>query len=257
MKKLSIALVLVLLVSLLAACNPQGAQNTAVTIPGYFVELDPGKGWTAAEESNFDLELSKDDMKLYAMGFSVEDFVDPPLVEDLVYDGEFSLSKFVTDLAVVEDTADISSGNKTILVTLYEGSENGTDKQYYCFSVQFAEETGAYAWLCFSAKADALKKNRDNFKSIVEAMTCSAQFSGSALDDEPMFDENGELIVDETYEDYEEPIIETEPVIEEPTTGTEPAEPTRNTEATEATEAATEATEATEAATISTAPANA
>lgn len=258
MKKLSILLALVLLVGMLAACNPEEApKGTTVFIPGYLIDLPVGDGWTAAEEPSYDLELSKDGIKLYAMGFSVADFVDPPMLEDLNYECEDTLFSTLTDVSVKEETSEYSAKGKRILVTMYAGKDGDTSKQFYCFAVDFGEETGTSAWICFAAKADAMKKNKDTFKSIVENAVCTAKLSdmvGLDGEDDLLFDENGELIVDVTEPedipyDYEEteptvtpeaPTEDAEPAIEIPS-GTEPASTEATTAATEATVAATTA----------------
>ena len=61
MKKLSILLALVMLITLLAACNTEGDNVPAdFEVPGYMVQLPTGKGWTSVEDTLYDLELTKD-----------------------------------------------------------------------------------------------------------------------------------------------------------------------------------------------------
>ncbi len=231
MKKLSILLALVLLLSMLTACNPEETIPDQ-KIPGYNIGLSAGTGWTIVDNLNveeevsmskYDLEMTKDGMSIYAIGFSPADFIDLPLAEDLYIDCTDSLLESLTDVSTLEAQSGYTSGDKNILESLYAGKEDGVDKQFYCFMVDFGEETGNMVWVCFAAKESAMKKNKSTFKSIVEGMVCTAEPYDyeSSLADELYFDEEGNLIVDET--EPETPPAETEPEV---TAESNPPEPT-------------------------------
>ena len=239
MKKLSLMLALLLLVGMLAGCNSEeGASESKYTIPGYQVSLPAGEGWTTVEESNYDLEMTKDGITLYAMGFSIADFVDLPTAEDLYLECTDELLSALTEVSEKEAVSTYTKDSKSIMVALHSGKDGDTTKQYYCFMVDFGAETGTMTWIAFSAKADTLKKNKDSLKAIVDGMTCSAKASemGDLTEDGLEFDENGELIVEET-EPYDIP-YETDPA---PTTN--PPEPTEEASPSETTPEETTATQ--------------
>ena len=236
MKKLSILLALVLLLSMLTACNSKDGGDTAQMIPGYLISINTGDGWTAIEESGYDLALEKKGMQLFAYGFSPYDFVDLPLVEDMFVEFSDILLASITDASTVEAESTYTVGDKTIISCMYSGKEEDTAKQFYCFMVDFGEVTCNQAWVIFSAKESDMKKNRDAFKKMVDNMVCTAEPYDyeTALEDEILFDEEGNPIYDDFIEPDDIP-YETETMPE-----TNPPEPT--TEA--ATEATTEATAA-------------
>lgn len=245
MKKLSILLALVLMFSMLAACNSEDANAASQMIPGYEITLTIGDGWTVIEESEYDLALEKKGMQLYAYGFSPSDFVDMPLAEDMFLDFSGILLASLTDATTVEAESTYSTDDKQIITCMYSGKEGDTAKQFYCFLVDFGEVTGNQAWVVFAAKEGDMKKNRDAFKKMVDTMVCTADPYDyeSSLDDEIIFDEEGNPIYDDFTEPEDIP-YETE---EESVTESNPPEPTTAP----ATEAATEATaEATTEATV-------
>ena len=239
MKKLSILLALVMLITLLAACNTEGDNAPAdFEVPGYLVQLPTGKGWTSVEDTLYDLELTKDGIKLYVRCFNLGDFVDMPLVEDLYIDELDGLLATLTDAAEKEAQSTYQKDGKTIITSLQTGKEGEEARELYCFAVDFGGNSGTIAWVAFSAKADVMSKNKASFKSIVEGMTCTNEFPEDydPFADELEFDENGELITDETEpEEYFE-----EEGTEPTETPEQPSEPTDNAVVIETTAAAGE-----------------
>lgn len=248
MKKLSILLALVLVFSLLTACNSEEATTPDQTIPGYLIGMIVGDGWTPIEESEYDLALEKNGMQLYAYGFSPADFVDMPTAEDMFLDCTGSLLESLTDVSTVSEESTYTAGDKQIRTAMYAGKEGDTAKQFYCFMVDFGEETGNMAWVAFAAKEADMKKNKAAFKEIIDGMVCTAEPYDyeSPMEDEILFDEDGNPIFEDSFTEPEDiPYEDTEPTYE-----VNPPEPTQETNApAEATTAATtEATGTTEAA---------
>jgi len=239
MKKLSILLVLVLLLGALAGCKNNGTPDTQ--IPGYQISLVLGDSWTEVEKpddtnleegempiiSRYDLEMENKGMKLLVLGFSPYDFVDLPLADELFTDCTETLLATLTETSEIAAANSYKSGDKQIISAMYSGKESGEAKQVYCFMVDFGEDTYCQVWLAFIAKEADMNKNKDAFKAIAESAVCSADpydFE-SGLDDELYFDEDGNLITDETGAE-EEYYDETEAI---PTGEVNPPEPTYET----------------------------
>ena len=270
MKKLSILLVLVLILGMLAGCKKEEDGTPDLLIPGYNIGLFVGKGWTQIEQkeevdleegevpviSLYDLEMEKNGMKLLAMGFAPTDFVDLPIAEDLFMDCTDTLLSNYTETSEVSATTSYEKDGKVILSAMYGGKDGNDEKRIYCFMVDFAEDTYYQAWVAFIAKESDMNKNKDAFKTIVETMVCNAEpydFE-SAIGDDEYFDEEGNLIVDETETEIFDD-LETTPVAEEtaPTTGESLEQTTPATTAPVAeTVGATEATGAVETTTATT-----
>lgn len=254
MKKLSVLLVVLLMLSMLAGCKNEGGTPN-VQIPGYQIKLALGSDWTEVEKpddtnleegqspiiSRFDLEMEKKGMKLLALGFAPQDFVDLPIADDLFIDCNDTLQTVITDLSEVTAPSSYEKNGKQIISAMFSGNENGETKRIYCFQVDFGADTYCQAWIAFIAKEADMNKNKDAFKAIVEGAVCSAEpydFE-SGMDDELYFDEDGNLITDDT--EPEEIIYDTEPVSQE----SNPTEP--SVDATVSTTAPAETTAATEA----------
>jgi hypothetical protein len=227
MKKLSLLLVALLMLSMLAGCKNE-AGATEQLIPGYSISLPVGDGWTVIEKeadleasayTNFDLQLEKKGIQLVAVGFAPQDFVDLPLAEDLYLDGAYYLDDILTEVSEDGEPTTYEAKGKTILSGMFTGKDGDTEKKAYCFLVDFGADTYNMAWVAFIAKDADIKKNKDAFKAIVDGMTCTAEpydFE-SSLDDELYFDEDGNLITDETEplegpgETYPEEVAESNP----------------------------------------------
>lgn len=244
MKKFSLLLAVLMLIGMLAACNTEGDNAPAeFEVPGYLVNVPCGKGWTSVEDTLYDLELTKGDLKMYVRAFSRADFVDMLTAEELYTDELDGLLSTLTDTAEKEALSTYTAGDKTVITSMHTGKEGETDKEFYCFCVDFGGSTGTVAWVAFAAKSGDMSKNKASFKSMVDGMTCTAHFDEDydPFEEEYQFDENGELIVEESEPtdapgDMEE---ETEPT-------TNPPEPTETTEAPTETPATTEAPATTE-----------
>lgn len=237
MKKLSLLLAIVLLLGTLAACNPETTDEPNQLIPGYQIGLNIGNGWTAIEESEYDLALEKNGMQLYAYGFSPADFVDMPTAEDLFIDCTATIVEGLTEVRTVTEESSYTAGSKQVMTVTYAGKEGDTEKQFYCSVVDFADESGCLAFVAFAAKEGDMKKNKDSFKAMVDGMVCTAEPYDyeSAMEDEILFDEDGNPIYPDVTEPGDIPYDESEPTYEE-----NPPEPTETVEETaEATTAAT------------------
>ena len=106
MKKLSLLLVALLMLSMLAGCKNETGSSEQL-IPGYHIALPVGDGWSVIEKEDdleaaathsFDLVMEKKGIKLVAIGFAPQDFVDLPLAEDLYLDGAYFLEDALTEV---------------------------------------------------------------------------------------------------------------------------------------------------------------
>ena len=244
MKKLSVLLAIALLLGALAACNPENTSEPNQLIPGYLIGLNVGSGWTTIEESEYDLALEKNGMQLYAYGFSPADFVDMPTAEDMFIDCTGTIVAGLTEVRTVAEESTYTAGTKQIMTVTYAGKEGDTEKQFYCSVVDFADESGCLAFVAFAAKEGDMKKNKDSFKAMVDGMVCTAEPYDyeSAMEDEIIFDEDGNPIYPDETEPEDIYYDESEPTYE-----VNPPEPTEMTTAT--TETVAETTEATTTAT--------
>ena len=242
MKKIALLLAALMVFGLLAGCNAE--KKADHTIPGYDINLYTGDGWTVAEESKYDLQLSKDGVTLYAMGFAPVDFLDMPTMEELYQDCNDRFFGDKTDLAVKEaETTYEEEGNKFVS-TLFTAKDGDKEMEYLCFGILCDDEAGSVVWLCFGANAKTMKSQKKAMKKIAD----QTDANGKYFTQEDL-DEQINQILEEEAEADSNVDANTEPV------ETEPPETTSATEATGATEStgATETTGATEVTTASTA----
>lgn len=228
MKKIAFLLAALMLFGLLAGCNAEKTPDH--TIPGYDINLYTGKGWTVAEESKYDLQLSKDGVTLYAMGFAPLDFLDMPTMEELYLDCNDRFFGDKTDRAVKEkETTYEVEGNKFVS-TLFTAKDGDKEMEYLCFGILCDDEAGSVVWLCFGANAKTMKSQKSSLKKIADRT-----------------DANGEYITQEDLDQQIEEILnQEEDAYNNVDTETDPPETTAATEATGTTEATTASTAATE-----------
>lgn len=176
MKKIALLLAALLVLGLLAGCNKEEKQSTPdYVVPGYDVNLYMGEGWETVPDSTYDLELSKDGVTMKMITFVSTDFVEKPSVEEIYDICTDDLLETLTDVKVVEEQTIYQAGSNTVVSAMYSGkSEEGTAR-YYCFAVQFTDEAESMSWVCYSASADTMKKEKATLKAAVEAMTANGE----------------------------------------------------------------------------------
>jgi len=252
MKKIVLLLAVLLVLGMLAGCNAGEEKKTPDhVVPGYSISLYTGKGWTAAKESQYDLELSKDGVTMFVMGFTTRDFVDMPSAEELFLDCNDDLLEELADVSVKEEETSYEKDGRKIISTLFSGKSGGKTRQYYCFAVDFDDEAESVAWVCFSATERVMKRQKAALKTIVDEMDANGAEELEDVIGDAMGEEE---LVGDNYVDGEIPAhAVTEDVPEQEETGgeTKPAEGTGDTQPVDdkdAPAASTEATETTEAA---------
>ena len=237
MKKITLLLAALMLFSLLAGCNTEKTPDH--TIPGYDINLYTGEGWTVAEESKYDLQLSKDGVTLYAMGFAPIDFLDMPTMEELYLDCNDRFFSEKTDKTVKEAEKSYEVDGNKFVTTLFTAKDGDKEMEYLCFGILCDDEAGSVVWLCFGANAKTMKSQKKALKKIADKTDANGEYFT-----QEDLDQQIEELLSQEEEAYGNVQTETEPAETEAAQGTEP---TGTTEATGATEA-TGSTEATEAA---------
>lgn len=259
MKKLSLLLAIVLCFGILVGCDSnETARGGDVEIPGYPVSMD-AEGWKTAEETDYDLEMTRDGVTMILRSFSPVDFVDPPTAEDLFDDCNSQLTGDYTDVQQKGKTSTSKDGKRVTMTALFSFKDGETTKYLRAYLVDFDGETGAMTWAGFVGSKSKIEDDKDDFDDIVNSLACDMKAIEAQLNEtEPQFDEDGNLITEppadfeETPEDEEfvEPTYEGdgdgEPAITEPEAV--PPETTAPAETTPATTAPSETTAATQAA---------
>ena len=196
MKKIALLMAVLLVLGLFAGCNAEKEKTPDHVVPGYSINLYTGEGWAKAEETSYDLQLSKDGVTLYVRGYTLMDFVDMPPMEDLFLDDIQSLQEGLTDISVKEKQTSYEVDGRTIVSTLFSAKEGEETKQFYCFGIDFTDEAGSVAFLCFSAGEKTMKKQKTNLKKIADQMDANGEY----ISEEEFF----ELLEDAQYEDGSE-----------------------------------------------------
>lgn len=277
MKKIALLLAALLVLGMLAGCNAEEEKTPDHVVPGYSINFYTGDGWTEAEESAYDMQMSKDGVTMYAMGFTLMDFVDMPPAADLYLDCNDELFEEKTDVSVKEKETSYEKNGHQIISTLFSAKSGDETRQYYCFMVSFNDDAGSTAWVCFEATEKVMKQKKSELKKLVEEMDANGEYvSPEEMEEllEDGLDDGGEEYVDD-YQDevtptdaagdtatdlpedmgsaVEENPDTTEPELEEEEAEeeTKPAEPTGSTAPAEEEDAPDAATEAPDESTAS------
>lgn len=208
MKKIALLLAALLVLGMLAGCNAEEEKTPDHMVPGYDIGLYTGEGWTVAEESDYDLQLSKSGVTMYVMGFTVMDFVDMPAAEDLYLECNEDLFEDKTDLSVKEKESSYEKNGKKLISTLFSAKSGEETRQYYCFMVSFTDEAESKAWVCFSATEKVMKQKKAELKTIAETMDANGEYISP--------EEMEELLEDAMYADGVEEELEDD-YVEDPT----------------------------------------
>ena len=227
MKKIALLLAALLVLGMLAACNAEEEKVPAQVISGYNINIY-SEGWKVVEETNYDMELVKDGVTMSMIGFTSMDFVDVPPAEDLYVDANEDMLEDKSVVVTVEPETRYEKNGHRYISTLFAAKDGETNMQYYCFMVEFDDEAGSMAWICFSATTEVMQKQKAELKKIVEAMDANGEYKSpeelEAELEEAMGDEfyapDGELTDEEMGYVGEDFPVTTLPVEEE----TKPAE---------------------------------
>lgn len=185
MKKIALALAALLLLGLLAGCKAE-ERTPSFFIPGYGIGLYTGEGWTAVEETDYDLQLSKDGVTLYAVGYTRMDFIEemPPMKELYAFCNNALLAE-TTDPATKEKEKTYEVDGRSIVSTLFEAKVGDKQMEYYCFGISFNDEADGAAWLCFAAEAKTMRSKKAELKKIADLTQSNGVYSSS--DEEMQF----------------------------------------------------------------------
>ncbi len=167
MKKIAIVLAALLLLGVLSGCKAE-EKTPDYAIPGYDIHLYTGKGWIAAEETVYDLQLSKDGVILYAVGYTPRDFGEMPPMEELYDYCSSALLDDKSDVSTKEKRASYEVDGNKIVSTLFAAKDGDKEMEYYCFGFDFDDEAGSAAWLCFAADAKTMKSKKAELKKIAD-----------------------------------------------------------------------------------------
>lgn len=178
MKKIALVLAAVLLLGLLAGCKAE-EKTPDHTIPGYGIGLYTGEGWTATEETDYDLQLTKDGVTLYAVGYAPTDFAEMPPMEELYAFCNNALLAETSDPATKEKEKTYEVDGKKLVSTLFEAKVGDKEMEYYCFGISFNDEADRAAWLCFVAEANTMRSKKAEFKKIADQTQSNGVYDSS------------------------------------------------------------------------------
>lgn len=178
----AVAVIAAVIIIIAVSCNP-AAPATPTTppnymVPGYSIGVNTGNGWTKVAQPShhsYDLELTKDGMTMVVSSYTSADFIDFPSADTLYQECNDRLFEDKTGVKVVEKESTYTVGDKTVIATLFSAKEGDKTVQYYCCMVSFPEEYETVSWVMFRASAEDMKKNKADFKAIVDSMTCNAK----------------------------------------------------------------------------------
>lgn len=170
MKKMCLLLAALLVLGLLAGCNNED-KTPDNSKPGYDMGFELDEGWEAAPDSDYDMEVSKDGVKMVSREFASSDFLDMPTLEELFHDCNGDVLENLTDVAVVEEMTSYQVEGKQVVTMLYSGKDVDVSKQYCFFGVAFDNRAESMIWVCYSGSADAIKAQRADLKAVVDSAT--------------------------------------------------------------------------------------
>ena len=194
MKKLTLLLVALLIVGLFAGCKteaPEGSEalptegpNQEVYhneelelwrekyfgVPGYEVYLPLDSDWQQADETKYDLEMTKDDVTLRVIAFTSMDFEEMPEVEELFARCETMYFKDLGEVTVVEEKAEYQVEQTRFASTLVSTTDGSTVTQHYCFQVEFDDALNSTVWVCFAAEESVMAEKKAELKAIADGV---------------------------------------------------------------------------------------
>lgn len=194
MKKLTLLLVALLIVGLFAGCKtemPEGSQTLPVEgsipqaqpnkelelwreknfgVPGYEVYLPLDSGWQQADETKYDLEMTKDEVTLRVIVFTSMDFEEMPDAEELFTRCETMYFKDLGEVSVVEGKAEYQMEQTRFASTLVSTTDGSTVTQHYCFEVEFDDELNSTVWVCFAAEESVMAEKKVELKAIADGV---------------------------------------------------------------------------------------
>ena len=198
MKKLTLLLVALLIVGLFAGCKteaPEGSQTLPIEgtipqaqpnkelelwremyfgVPGYEVYLPLDSDWQQADETKYDLEMTKD--------------------EELFARCETMYFKDLGEVTVVEEKAEYQVEQTRFASTLVSTTDGSTVTQHYCFEVEFDDELNSTVWVCFAAEESMMAEKKVELKAIADGVGAD----GEADPQEESEDETEQPVSDET-----------------------------------------------------------
>lgn len=194
MRKLTLLLVALLIVGLFAGCKteaPEGSQTLPIEgtipqtqpnkelelwreknfgVPGYEVYLPLDTGWQQADETNYDLEMTKDGVTLRVIVFTSMDFEEMPEAEELFTRCETMYFKDLGEVSVVEEKAEYQVEQAQFASTLVSTTDGSTVTQHYCFEVEFDDELNSTVWFCFAAEESVMAEKKAELKAIADGI---------------------------------------------------------------------------------------
>lgn len=236
MKKIALLLAALLVLGMLAGCNSEEEKTPAAVVSGYDINIYD-EGWKAVEDTTYDMQLVKDGVTMSVIGFTVMDFVDVPPASDIYTDANEDMLEDKSEVVTTEpETAYEKNGHK-ITSTLFSAKDGETNMQYYCFMVEFDDEAGSMAWICFGATTEVMQQRKSELKKLVESMDANGKYVSPEEQEaeiEAAMGEDGvegedEITEDELYGGEDITTMPTEHLID----ATEPSLPENETTETE------------------------
>lgn len=203
MRKITLLLASVMLLSLFSGCKKEEAAKPNYTIPNSNVNIQLDDGWVEVEDTPYNVELTKDGVTMMVESYISTDFVDMPPLEELFDDCNYILFRTLSDQTEIEAPQTYTVEEKTIIHAMYTAQTEKGLTYFRCFAVEFHDLANTITWVCYSGNEKSIKDQKAEMKATVESMVSSGFFQSQ---------EEIDAIANGEYSDYA-PDQEPEPTV--------------------------------------------
>lgn len=149
----------------------QQEETTSFEIGNSGVEASFDSSWKQESDTPYDLQCGNGSSYAGFFGYEKDDLAEGSAPMDIYDKQNEQIFSSRTNVKLVEEGEQRSTGGKTVYTTLYSAELDGTKNFYYCGLIQFDESDEVFVYAMFTSLPSDIEENRPAWDEILDSVS--------------------------------------------------------------------------------------